>query len=118
MSEELGAVGLVVFGGVVALAEQDGDEVESGLEKLHRSQMVSNVQSRATGRVQCPLPRSLRWSAASRRIGGPTGQSRAEILETRLARRDFNCYFRRYQREEVVQTMPDSCNGILEVVGR
>jgi hypothetical protein len=41
-------------------------------KKPERSQMFSNVQSRATGRVQCPLPRRRRSSAARRRMFGPS----------------------------------------------
>jgi hypothetical protein len=50
--EQLGAVGLVMVGGVVVLALQGGSELDAGLEEGAGSQMASKAQSSSAGRVQ------------------------------------------------------------------
>ena len=66
IDEEGGPVGLVVVGGVVALADEDGHELGSGVEEAAAFADRFEGQSRAAGRVQWPLPRSRR----GRRRGG------------------------------------------------
>ncbi len=50
--EELTAVALTAFIGVLALALQDGEELRTGLEEPQRSQMLSKAQSSRAGLVQ------------------------------------------------------------------
>lgn len=50
--EENLPAGLVALGGVVSLAEEDGDEFGAGLEVGALSQMDSKLQSSSTGRRQ------------------------------------------------------------------
>lgn len=50
--EEAGSLGLVVVGGVDALADEDGDELDAGFEEPAAFAHDSKTQSRAAGRLQ------------------------------------------------------------------
>ena len=73
--EEICAVGLLAFDGVVALAGQDRDELGSGVEEAaaFADRFVGAVESSAAGRLQRPLPRWRWWSLATLAMISPEG---------------------------------------------
>jgi hypothetical protein len=50
--EQVGSMGLVVVGGVVALALQGGPELDAGVEEVQVWQIASKAQSSSGGRVR------------------------------------------------------------------